>query len=126
MSKSEFGRRINRAPQTVQDIFNRKSIDTDLLIKISDVLEFNFFSLFRDKSDIMRELDIRELRDKVFHIAASLENIISSQKDLKDMIEPIFLGSLAGETAERGEYANRKMKQAAKKIVKNKRTVKSR
>ena len=43
MKKSEFARRINRTSQNVYDIFQRKSIDTDLLANISHILDCNFF-----------------------------------------------------------------------------------
>ncbi|MEN9400956.1 MAG: hypothetical protein RL632_2059 [Bacteroidota bacterium] len=43
MKKSEFARRINRTSQNVYDIFQRKSIDTDLLATISQILDCNFF-----------------------------------------------------------------------------------
>ena len=43
MKKSKFARRINRTSQNVYDIFQRKSIDTDLLATISHVLDCNFF-----------------------------------------------------------------------------------
>ncbi len=39
---AEFAKRINKTRPTAYDIFNRKSIDIDLLIKISEVLEYNF------------------------------------------------------------------------------------
>ena len=42
MSVSEFARRILRERTTVYDIFQRKSIDTDLLRKISEVLDYDF------------------------------------------------------------------------------------
>lgn len=42
MSIAEFAERINRTRPTVYDIFNRKSIDVDLLLKISEVLDYNF------------------------------------------------------------------------------------
>ncbi len=43
MSKSELGRRLNMSPTNVHKIFKRETIDTGLLQKISDVLEYNFF-----------------------------------------------------------------------------------
>ena len=42
MSISEFANRINRSRTTVYDIFQRKSIDIDLLLTISKALEFDF------------------------------------------------------------------------------------
>jgi transcriptional regulator with XRE-family HTH domain len=46
MTKSEFGRRINTSPQNIYGIFRRKSIDTNLLQTISQVLEFDFFQYY--------------------------------------------------------------------------------
>lgn len=43
LSVAEFAARINRTRGTVYDIFSRKSIDTDLLITISEVLRYDFF-----------------------------------------------------------------------------------
>jgi len=42
MTIAEFARKINRERQTVYDIFERKSMDIDLLIKISDALDYDF------------------------------------------------------------------------------------
>lgn len=42
LSIAEFATKINRTRTTVYDIFNRKSIDIDLLLCISEVLDYNF------------------------------------------------------------------------------------
>jgi len=42
MTITEFACKINRERTTVYDIFNRKSIDVELLIKISHVLDYDF------------------------------------------------------------------------------------
>ena len=42
MSVSDFAKCINRSRTTVYDIFQRKSIDVDLLLVISRALEFDF------------------------------------------------------------------------------------
>lgn len=42
MSAADFARQIHHARSTVYDIFRRKSIDIDLLLRISEVLEYNF------------------------------------------------------------------------------------
>lgn len=42
LSIAEFASRINRTRTTVYDIFERKSIDVDLLLRISEVLQYNF------------------------------------------------------------------------------------
>ncbi len=50
MSKSELSRRINKSRQNVNHILSRKSIDTDLLLRISGALRFDFFHLFSEES----------------------------------------------------------------------------
>jgi transcriptional regulator with XRE-family HTH domain len=46
ISVSTFAKKINRSRNVVYDIFDRESIDTDLLNKISKVLNCDFFSLY--------------------------------------------------------------------------------
>ncbi len=43
MCAIELGKRINRNRTNVYDIFKRNAIDTQLLIMISQALEYNFF-----------------------------------------------------------------------------------
>ncbi|HNR28274.1 MAG TPA: helix-turn-helix transcriptional regulator [Bacteroidales bacterium] len=42
LTVSEFARSINRSRTTVYDIFRRKSIDVDLLLTISQALDYDF------------------------------------------------------------------------------------
>lgn len=76
LSIAEFASRINRTRTTVYDIFHRKSIDIDLLLSISEVLEYNFIEeVYVGKSNftlptppthqytIDIEVDKQELRD---------------------------------------------------------------
>jgi predicted transcriptional regulator len=46
MKLSEFAKRINTSSRNVYSIFERPEIKTDQLTKISEVLRFNFFSLY--------------------------------------------------------------------------------
>lgn len=46
MKLSEFAKRINTSSRNVYSIFERPEIKTDQLSKISEVLRFNFFSLY--------------------------------------------------------------------------------
>jgi hypothetical protein len=39
-----LGRLLNTSPQNMYGIYRRRTIDTELLQKISEVLEYNFFS----------------------------------------------------------------------------------
>lgn len=56
LTVAEFADRINRARPTVYDIFSRKSIDTELLIKISEVLDYNFLEKVYLDNNIKTEL----------------------------------------------------------------------
>ena len=46
MKVVDFSRKIDTNRNNSYDIFSRKSIDTNLLLKISEVLEFDFFRLY--------------------------------------------------------------------------------
>ena len=45
---SWFARKLFCNRSNVYDIFKRKSIDTDLLMRISNILEYDFFSYYTD------------------------------------------------------------------------------
>lgn len=49
MSVAEFARRINKSRENAYDIFRRKSLDTDLLSVISQVLEYDFLTKSRER-----------------------------------------------------------------------------
>jgi len=49
LTKSEFARKIDKFPQNINEVFSKKSIDTDLLIKISDALNHDFFQYYRNE-----------------------------------------------------------------------------
>ena len=44
MSNEEFADKINRERTTIYDIFARKSVDSELLFRISEVLNFDFYN----------------------------------------------------------------------------------
>jgi Cro/C1-type HTH DNA-binding domain len=57
MKLSEFAKRINTSARNVYSIFARKEIKTDQLIKISQVLHFDFFTLYRMDKDAVSRLE---------------------------------------------------------------------
>lgn len=61
MTKSEFARRIGLCQQHVNNITRKDSVQTNLLIKISEALDYNFFDLYCSP-DILSDLpkDIKE------------------------------------------------------------------
>ncbi len=57
LTVSEFARRIDTSRENIYGIFKRKSIDTNLLIKISNVLDHNFFQYFITKEELYPEVE---------------------------------------------------------------------
>lgn len=51
ISVSVFAKKINRSRNVVYDIFERESIDTDLLNKISKILNCDFFSVYSSQKE---------------------------------------------------------------------------
>lgn len=66
MNKSEFARRINTTPQNIYGIFKRKSIDTDLLKEISQVLEYDFFQYYSQVTFEVHEDGSPYSKDKTY------------------------------------------------------------
>lgn len=60
---TEFAKRINKSRENIYSIFTRKTIDTGLLSKISEVLEFDFFKSF-SKSLNNLEREIQSLKEE--------------------------------------------------------------
>lgn len=60
---TEFAKRINKSRENIYSIFSRKSIDTDLLAKISEVLEYDFFRHYSTTYQEMEE-KIQHLEDQ--------------------------------------------------------------
>ena len=46
-SISWFAKKLNFDRTNIYSIFNRKSIDTDLLFEISEILHYDFFSIYK-------------------------------------------------------------------------------
>lgn len=46
MAKTELARRMNMTSSNIHKIFTRETIDTGLLIKLSEILEHDFFSYY--------------------------------------------------------------------------------
>jgi len=55
VSVTVFAKKINRSRNVVYDIFERESIDTDLLNKIGKILNCDFFSLYSTQKEYVSE-----------------------------------------------------------------------
>jgi hypothetical protein len=74
MSVTEFAKKINKSRGNVYSIFLRNAIETDLLVIISDVLQYDFFQLFSN-SDKQLKKKIEEL-EKQNYILSKLNEFL--------------------------------------------------
>lgn len=63
-SQQDLGELINRSKQNVGDIYKRQSIDSELLLKLSEVLEYDFFSVYYEDKNLksVRHEEIEQLK----------------------------------------------------------------
>lgn len=89
LSQEAIGKMINTTKQNVGNIFRRKSIDTDLLLKISEALEFNFFEYYYNEEPLksMRNERIKGLMDTVEKQKTELAERAEKIAMLKDLVE---------------------------------------
>ena len=76
MSVSEFARQIHCERTNVYTIFDRPSIDIDLLARISKVLEHNFFE------EVMREYGLTHQFSPQLNIQIDLEECSKDDADM--------------------------------------------
>ena len=84
MTKTEFARRINRTSQNVYDIFDRKTIDTGLLFKISTILDSNFFERFSLK--LNSKLLISNSPESIDQTSLSVSEMVAALKSLDQLM----------------------------------------
>ena len=57
---SEFARRVGTQRQNIErKVFTQQGLDTELLIQISEILDFDFFKYFQTRGDSMDKLKIK-------------------------------------------------------------------
>jgi hypothetical protein len=86
ITKAEFARRINKTPQNITDLLLRSSMDTALLAIIGNVLGYNFFKVFNNYPDAIKELQKKGTfaqADDISQIWDALELMKTELKDLK-------------------------------------------
>ena len=82
ITKSEMARRLNMSPTNIHKIFKRQSIDTALLTRIGDLLQYDFFIHFvkttpADYNERIKDLGFPVVLSKeaeVTYNAADLDN----------------------------------------------------
>lgn len=90
MSKAEFARKIGLLRQNIEKtVFMKNSLDTDLLCRISEVVNYNFFELYknmecRNITDYNAPIELKakitiemgaEKQEKTYHFEFGKNNI---------------------------------------------------
>lgn len=88
MKKTEFARRVNTTPQNIYDIFNRTSIDTELLNQIGKILDFNFFEHYYFSAQALKTKVGKAEEEATPYFSLSEINIeLKSRKDKISTLE---------------------------------------
>lgn len=82
MSKAGFAKRLGIARQNIEKIvFAKGSIDTNLLVEISNLLEYDFFDCYRSNDEIIRkQKSLMKYQKEVFEVL--IEAAISYYKQM--------------------------------------------
>lgn len=101
MTKTEFGRLIGVPQQHVNRIFERETIETKKLVKISRALSFNFFALFCQfptnisaylsavalgDGDVNNNIGETAILSQLEVMKVKLDKAEGTEKDLRDQI----------------------------------------
>lgn len=91
MKVVDFSRKIDTNRNNSYDIFTRKSIDTNLLLKISEVLEFDFFRLYSipiSQNKLVQQLiDPLEAHKDYEELKRKLEKLEKENQSLNERIK---------------------------------------
>jgi hypothetical protein len=88
LGPTEFSKLIHTSKQNVHQIYKRKSIDTELLKKISEALEFDFFSYYTENSvPAVNEIQKPALRRPLKNLADADREIELLWKELNELRE---------------------------------------
>ncbi len=82
LNKSEFARRIGVTPQNVYTVFRRPSIGTNLLLRISRVLGYNFFQYYT----VHEPLLVTDGDQQTYASAQELEKQVNEMQNEKDLL----------------------------------------
>jgi transcriptional regulator with XRE-family HTH domain len=89
LSQETIGSLINTTKQNVGNIYKRKSIDTDLLLKICEALEHNFFEYYYSEEPLksMRTEQMKKYHEENARLNRDLHEKTESMRVLRDLVE---------------------------------------
>ena len=102
---TELGKLINTSKQNIYGIFKRKTVDTWLLQKLSDALDYNFFVYYYPAEKVLREdsVQYRKSGQKSSEetIAELTRKLETTKKELADLQEKYELLKKVNELLEK-------------------------
>ena len=95
---TELAEKISTSKQNIYSIFNRISLDTEILSKISIALEYDFFALYSEHKNIQAFGSGNDLlcTEKIRKVCRTCTNL---EKDLKHLNEKCNLLNRLAESA---------------------------
>lgn len=88
LKPSGLGRLINYTKQNVSDIYKRKTIDSELILILSKVLDYNLISFYDDKEPIVsfRKAEVLEWQSKLDKLTLELKHATELLKEKEEII----------------------------------------
>ena len=83
LTVTEFARRIDTSRENVYGVFRRKSVDTEMLIKISKVLDYDFFRLYSNPKEIDELKKQLEVAEQEIVYLKKINSLLEKEKVVK-------------------------------------------
>ena len=88
LSQEALGKMINTTKQNVGNIYKRRSIDTQLLLKLCVVLEYNFFEVYYSEEPLktMRQKEIEAFNNEIKALQNTIRQRDEKIRDLEEIM----------------------------------------
>ncbi|HYF29888.1 MAG TPA: hypothetical protein VD993_02105 [Chitinophagaceae bacterium] len=88
LSQEALGKMINTTKQNVGNIYKRRSIDTQLLLKLCVVLEYNFFEVYYSEEPLksMRQKEIEAFNQEIRALQNTIRQRDERIRDLEEIM----------------------------------------
>ncbi|MBI3509316.1 MAG: helix-turn-helix transcriptional regulator [Bacteroidetes bacterium] len=110
LKKTEFAKKIGQSPRQLYHLLECRSMDTEILAKISKTLGVDFFSFYQhpEYSPATNEKTSGEIMNEIGSLEKEMEMIARHNNYLREIIQ--LYGEIHGSHLPSG-YASRKIKQ---------------
>ena len=88
LSQEALGKMINTTKQNVGNIYKRRSIDTQLLLKLCVVLEYNFFEVYYNEEPLktMRQKEVEAFNNEIRALQITIRQKDERIRDLEEIM----------------------------------------